>query len=118
MAMTYAQSAFWQVGDDENAFRHRFWRKTRRVAASIPFAEDLLAAYYCAFDRDTPLPVKMSLIGALAYFVLPIDAIPDVLPVLGFTDDAAVLASTIKLVASHIRPEHRAVARDKLAAFK
>jgi len=117
MAMTFAQSAFWQVGGDESAFRYRFWRKMRRVAASIPFAEDLLAAYYCAFDHGTPLPVKMSLIGALAYFVLPIDAIPDVLPVLGFTDDAAVLASAIKLVASHIRPEHRAVARDKLAEF-
>ncbi|HEY6024449.1 MAG TPA: YkvA family protein [Pseudolabrys sp.] len=115
--MVFARSAFWHAGDDENAFRHRFWRKTGRVAASIPFAEDLLAAYYCAFDRDTPLPVKMSLIGALAYFVLPVDAIPDMLPVLGFTDDAAVLASTIKLVASHIRPEHRAVARDKLAQF-
>jgi uncharacterized membrane protein YkvA (DUF1232 family) len=59
----------------------------------------------------------MSLIGALAYFVLPFDAIPDVLPVLGFTDDAAVLATTIKLVASHIRPEHRAVAKAKLAEF-
>ena len=59
----------------------------------------------------------MSLIGALAYFVLPFDAIPDVLPVLGFTDDAAVLASTIKLVASHILPEHRAVAKAKLAEF-
>jgi uncharacterized membrane protein YkvA (DUF1232 family) len=117
MAMTFAESAFWQAGNDEDALRHRFWRKTRRVAASIPFAEDLLAAYYCAFDRNTPLPVKMSLIGALAYFVLPFDAIPDVLPVLGFTDDAAVLASTIKLVASHILPEHRAVAKAKLAEF-
>lgn len=115
--MTFAQSAFWQAGGDEDALRHRFWRKTRRVAASIPFAEDLLAAYYCAFDHATPLPVKVSLIGALAYFVLPFDAIPDVLPVLGFTDDAAVLASTIKLVASHIRPEHRAVAKAKLAEF-
>jgi uncharacterized membrane protein YkvA (DUF1232 family) len=59
----------------------------------------------------------MTLIGAIAYFVLPIDAIPDVLPVLGFTDDAAVLAGTIKLVASNIRPEHRAVAKAKLAEF-
>lgn len=113
--MAFAQSAFWQGKDDESAFRHRFWRKTRRVAASIPFADDLLAAYYCAFDRETPLPVKMSLIAALAYFVLPTDAIPDVFPVIGFTDDAAVLATAIKLVASHIRPEHRAAARDKLA---
>ena len=65
---------------------------SKRVAAHIPFAEELLAAYYCAFDRDTPLQVKATLVGALAYFVLPVDAIPDVLPVIGFTDDAAVLA--------------------------
>ena len=72
----------------------------------------LLAAYYCAFDRATPLRVKATLIGAIAYFVLPVDAIPDVLPVIGFTDDAAVLAATIKLVSSHIRPVHRDAARD------
>ena len=115
--MTFADFSFWQAGSQEDALRHGFWRKVRGVAAVIPFAEDLLAAYYCAFDRNTPLPVKMSLIGALAYFVLPFDAIPDVLPVLGFTDDAAVLASTIKLVAAHIRPEHRALAKTKLAEF-
>jgi uncharacterized membrane protein YkvA (DUF1232 family) len=115
--MEFAQSAFWQSSDDRSAFRHHFWRKTRRVAASIPFAEDLIAAYYCAFDRSTPLPVKTTLIGALAYFVLPADVIPDVLPVLGFTDDAAVLATTINLVANHIRPEHRIAARNRLAEF-
>lgn len=115
--MAFAGTAFWRRADggDENALRHRFWRKLRAVVARIPFAEDLLAAYYCAFDRDTPLPVRASLIGAVAYFVLPIDAIPDVLPVLGFTDDAAVLATAIKLVASHIRSEHRDAAREKLA---
>jgi uncharacterized membrane protein YkvA (DUF1232 family) len=114
--MTFARAAFWRRDDDnDNALRRSFWRKTRRVAAQIPFAEELLAAYYCAFDRDTPLPVKATLIGALAYFVLPVDAIPDVLPVLGFTDDAAVLATAIKLVASHIRPLHRDAARDALA---
>ena len=115
--MSFAQSTFWQASGAEEALRDQFWRKTRRVAASIPFAEDLLAAYYCAFDHETPSAVKMSLIGALAYFVLPFDAIPDVLPVLGFTDDAAVLASAIKLVANHIRPEHRALAKSKLAEF-
>ena len=115
--MAFAQSAFWQTPGDETALRHRFWRKLRSVAASIPFAEDLLAAYYCAFDNATPLPVKMTLIGAIAYFVLPTDVIPDVLPVLGFTDDAAVLATAIKLVANHIRPEHRITARNKLAEF-
>jgi uncharacterized membrane protein YkvA (DUF1232 family) len=115
IAMPFARTAFWRPEDDDSALRRSFWRKLRRVAASIPFAEDLLAAYYCAFDRDTPLPVKATLVGALAYFVLPLDAIPDVLPVIGFTDDAAVLATAIRLVANHISPVHRQAARDALA---
>ena len=113
--MAFASTAFWRREDDENALRRSFWRKLARVAARIPFAEDLLAAYYCAFDRDTPTPVKATLLGALAYFVLPTDAIPDVLPVFGFTDDAALLGTALALVADHIRPVHREAARGKLA---
>jgi uncharacterized membrane protein YkvA (DUF1232 family) len=96
---------------DEETVRAKFWPKLRRVAARLPFAEDLLAAYYCAFDRDTPFHVKAALFGALAYFVLPFDAIPDVLPLLGFADDAAVLATALRLVASHILPAHRDAAK-------
>jgi uncharacterized membrane protein YkvA (DUF1232 family) len=92
-----------------------FWSKVKRVAAQIPFAEDLLTAYYCAFDRETPREVQAALIGALAYFVLPFDVIPDFLPVVGYTDDAAVLAIAIRLVANHIRPQHREAARSALA---
>ena len=95
--------------------RRGFWSKLRRFAATLPFAEDLLAAYYCAFDRDTPRHVQAALIGALAYFVLPFDIIPDMMPVLGFTDDAAVLATAVKLVSSHMRPEHRDAARQAIA---
>ena len=115
--MAFART-FWR-GDSgaDAALRRDFWRKLRGIAAQLPFAEDLLAAYYCAFDRQTPLAVKAALAGALAYFVLPTDAIPDVLPILGFTDDAAVLATAIKLVSSHIRPEHRALAKEKLDAL-
>ena len=69
------------------------------MAASLPFADDLLSAYYCAFDRDTPMHVKAALMAALAYFVLPIDVMPDVMPLLGYTDDAAVLATAIRMVA-------------------
>ena len=113
--MAFARAAFWRLNEgDDSGLRRSFWRKTRRVAAHIPFAEDLLAAYYCAFDRDTPLPVKATLVGALAYFILPVDAIPDVLPVIGFTDDAAVLATAIKLVTGHILPVHRETARNAL----
>jgi len=99
---------------DEEIVRRGFWTKARKFAAQLPFAEDLLAAWYCAFDRDTPLQVKAALIGALAYFVLPFDAVPDVLPFLGFADDAAILATALRMVANHLTPAHRAAAQRKL----
>jgi uncharacterized membrane protein YkvA (DUF1232 family) len=104
-----------QAEHDEETVRRGFWRKARRVAAGLPFAEDLLAAYYCAFDYQTPLQVKAALLAALAYFVLPFDFLPDVMPVLGFTDDAAVLATAIRMVAAYLRPEHRDAAREAVA---
>lgn len=103
---------------NEQRVRAKFWPKIKSVAASIPFAEDAAAAYYCAFDRKTPLPVRATLWGALAYFILPFDVVPDYLPLIGFTDDAAVLATAIKMIASHMQPEHREAAKralDKLA---
>ena len=107
-----------RLAHEEATVQHGFWRKLAGLAAHIPFAEDLLTAYYCAFDRTTPHSVRMALIGALAYFIMPFDAIPDMLPVLGFTDDAAVLAGALKLVWNHITPEHRAAARDALMRMK
>jgi uncharacterized membrane protein YkvA (DUF1232 family) len=114
-AATFDDVNFNDAARDEDTVRRGFWVKVKRFAARLPFAEDLLAAYYCAFDRDTPLQVKAALFGALAYFVLPFDVIPDMLPVIGFTDDAAVLATAIRLVAAHITPVHRAAARAALA---
>ena len=93
---------------NEETVRRELLEQGARVAAQLPFAEDLLAAYYCAFDRETPLQVKAALFGALAYFVLPFDGVPDVLPMLGFADDAAVLATALRMVANHLLPEHRA----------
>jgi uncharacterized membrane protein YkvA (DUF1232 family) len=99
---------------DPESVRKRFWAKFKRVAARLPFAGDLLSAYYCAFDLRTPRHVQAALLGAIAYFILPFDFIPDMLPVLGFTDDAAVLATAVRLVAAHITPEHREAARARL----
>jgi len=103
-----------RLANDRESLRRRFWIKLKRVVARLPFTEDLLAAYYCAFDKDTPRHVQVTLLGAIAYFVLPFDFIPDMLPVLGFTDDAAVLATAIRLVATHITAEHRDAARATL----
>ena len=103
-----------RLAQDRDSVRRQFWSKFKRGMAKLPFAEDLLAAYYCAFDRETPRHVQVALLGALAYFVLPFDFMPDMLPVLGFTDDAAVLATAIRMVANNITPEHRRAARAAL----
>ena len=103
-----------RLAQDRDSVRRRFWIKFKQVVAQLPFAEDLLAAYYCAFDRQTPRHVQVALLGALAYFVLPFDFMPDMLPILGFTDDAAVLATAIRMVASNITTEHREAARAAL----
>lgn len=110
---------FWTGAGKAEQVRRNFWPKIKSVAAKIPFAEDAVAAYYCTLDRETPLRVRGILLGALAYFVLPADAIPDFLPALGFTDDAAVLLAVYQLVSSHISPVHREAARaalDEIAA--
>ncbi len=92
----------------------RFWKKLKRFIAQIPFAEDLVAAYYCAADPETPGYVRTVLLGAIAYFVLPIDMVPDILAGLGFTDDASVLAAAIAAVGRHLQPVHRARAKSAL----
>src|SRR5215207_2926769 len=103
---------------DAEMVRRRFWGKAKRFAAQLPFAEDLVTAYYCAFDHATPLQVKAALVGALAYFILPFDGVPDVLPMLGYTDDAAVLLTALRMVAGHMRPEHREAAQHEIARLK
>jgi uncharacterized membrane protein YkvA (DUF1232 family) len=113
-----AEASAQRIAADEEELKRRFWRKLRALAARLPFAEDLIAAHYCAFDRQTPLRVKAALVGALAYFVLPADVIPDVLPLIGYADDAAVLAAAIRLVASHITPDHREAARRTLSRMR
>lgn len=90
--------------------RRKFLPKLLRVAGKIPFADDLAATYYCAIDRETPRKVKFVMFAALGYFVLPVDAVPDVFAGLGFSDDATVLATTLAVVGSHIKHRHRLAA--------
>jgi uncharacterized membrane protein YkvA (DUF1232 family) len=107
-----------RMADDESALRRKFWRKVKREFASVPFLEDALTAHYCAFDRHTPVHVKAVLVGAIVYFVVPDDIVPDYLPIIGYADDAAVLGMAIKLMSSHIKPEHREAARRMVARLR
>lgn len=95
--------------------REGFWPKFTRVAARIPFADQLLGAYYATRDPETPAAAKAILVAALAYFVLPADLIPDVFAGIGFSDDAAVLTAVLATLGGHVRDRHRALARETLA---
>ena len=84
-----------------------FWPKIVRTAAHIPFVDQALSVYYAARDPETPTAAKGMMLGALAYFVMPIDAIPDIFAGIGFTDDAAVFAALIATLGANIKRRHR-----------
>jgi uncharacterized membrane protein YkvA (DUF1232 family) len=96
---------------DEKLVRERFWDKLRKTLGRVPFMEDALAAYYCAMDSKTPTYVRAVLLGALAYFIMPFDVIPDIILGFGFTDDASILIAAIAAVRSALAPEHFEQAR-------
>lgn len=88
-----------------------FWPKIRRVAAKVPFAKEALSVWYCAKDDATPLAAKGMMLAALAYFVLPVDAVPDFIAGLGYTDDAAVFTALMAVVGRNLKPRHKAAAK-------
>ena len=73
-----------------------------------------LVLYYCLRDDDTSPWAKTIIVGALAYFVSFVDAVPDILPGIGHIDDFAVLAVAFALVLVDIKPEHKQAAKDKM----
>ena len=78
-------------GKRSDSVRRKFWATFRKAARYVPFADDLIAAYFCALDPATPHRVRAVLLGALAYFILPFDAIPDFIAGIGYSDDITVL---------------------------
>jgi uncharacterized membrane protein YkvA (DUF1232 family) len=99
---------------DRTRVERDFWQKLKATCRKLPFIDDLIAVYYCAIDPKTPLQVKAILFGALAYFVLPFDVVPDFLGLIGFSDDAAVLYAAVRAVLPHLKPEHRVRAKEAL----
>ena len=109
---------------DSNAYARRysdksFWRKVQRFAgaAGKEVISKALLLYYCYSDPDTPKWVKGVILGALGYFIAPIDAIPDAIPVVGFADDLGALAAAAAVVAAHLKKAHGDAAKKKLAAW-
>ncbi len=93
-----------------------FWGKVKKYAkvAGESVLEPALKMYNAAIDSDTPAWAKGIIFAALGYFISPVDAIPDITPMIGYTDDLGVLAAALAAVASHIKEEHTAKAKETL----
>ncbi len=99
----------------EKRVKRRFWPTFRRAARQIPFSRELVAAYYCAIDPKTPTRTRGILLAALAYFVLPLDFLPDFLAVVGFSDDVAVLTAAFAAISGQIKEAHYLKADETLS---
>ena len=101
-----AGEVFEYIGDE--------FKKIKENLARIPFLRDAVALYFCAVDPETPMSKKTIAFAALAYFIMPIDAIPDAIPIAGFTDDAAMIVGVVAALESVITNEHRDKAEEWL----
>lgn len=103
-----------QQQNREERVRSKFWGTVKKAAKSVPAMDEFIAAYYCAMDKETPTKVRGTLLAALAYFVLPLDMLPDFIAGFGFTDDVAVIMAAVAAVRSNITDAHRLAARKYL----
>lgn len=94
----------------------QFWAKLRAQAlrAGRDIVERALWLYFAAEREDTPRWAKLTIYGALAYFILPVDAIPDLLPGAGYVDDMGVLGAAFLTVASHVDASVKRLARERM----
>ena len=100
---------------DQASVRAGFFRKAKQHIGQIPGAKQVVAMYFCMLDPATPAWVKGIAAAALAYFILPLDAVPDFLPLVGLGDDAGVLAAAYATISSHVTDDHHEKARAWLA---
>jgi uncharacterized membrane protein YkvA (DUF1232 family) len=97
----------------------RFWDKVKKYAkvAGSEVIEKALWLFYAAQRPETPAWAKAVIYGALAYFILPADAIPDLVPLAGYTDDLGALAAAIGMVSLYISDDVKEKAREKMRAW-
>ncbi len=99
---------------DEDLVTRDLGGKVRQTIGKVPFTRDAVAAFYAARDPATPTGVKIAVMSALAYFILPFDLVPDFIAALGYTDDATVFYGAWRLLAPHLKPQHETKAREFL----
>lgn len=103
-------------GSEKDYSDSSFWEKVSGYAKSAgkEVIEKALLLYYAAQRSETPVWAKTTVYGALAYFISPIDAIPDIAPVIGYVDDLGVLAAAVSAISIYINSDVKKDARDKM----
>jgi uncharacterized membrane protein YkvA (DUF1232 family) len=96
-----------------------FWQKlaSGAKAAGSEVIEKALLMYYATMDKDTPVWARTVLVGALGYFICPLDAIPDAIPIAGYADDIGAITAALSMVVAHIKPEHKEMAKNKVGVW-
>lgn len=103
-----------KIYERERDVREKFWKKLKTTASKIPYLDEVIACYYCAMDPQTPMQVRGTILAALAYFIMPLDLLPDFLFGFGLTDDIAVLTMVISKIREHVTDSHRDAAQKVL----
>lgn len=113
--MTPEELAQYQEHYSEEAF----WDKIKLLAgkAGSKLIYHALVLYYTLMDPKTPMRYKAIIAGALGYFILPVDLMPDFLPFAGLADDWAALIAALSYVVSAINPENKAKAKEKVETW-
>ncbi len=92
---------------DVEYVEENLWNKVEKLGKKISFAKDITALYRYMKDSDVSWYRKAIVVGALVYFLIPVDAIPDLAPLVGYLDDLGVITAVIKYMGSEIIPYYR-----------
>lgn len=97
----------------------KFWEKLKQYAskAGIKVIYSALLLFYAYKRKETPAWAKNIILGTLGYFISPFDAIPDLTPILGYTDDIGVLGFGLVTIAAYVNDEVRLNARERLSKW-
>ncbi len=100
----------------QNYNDNAFWETVKKYAKKLggEALYNALLLYYVMQDSNTPMQQKLLIAGTLGYLILPIDLIPDFIPVLGLTDDISAIVAAVKMVAENITATHQEMAKAKI----
>ncbi|MBK8207828.1 MAG: DUF1232 domain-containing protein [Planctomycetes bacterium] len=90
--------------EDLKRAKDEFWGKLKSAMGKVPFARDAVALYYLIKDGKVPFSLRGTAVLALLYFISPLDFVPDTIPIIGFVDDAMVVATAMSVLADVLTP--------------